>query len=159
VKPVARGQAGSDSPSPGKLTPPATRHPSRAFTLLEVMIAVAILFICLFAILDLTNQSLRAARVVQQANMVDFTSAAAELMLTNRIEEGTYTGDFGEAHPDHDWTADVFQVATNGLFQVDFVVREQVRSWDRRPRLVETKSSILLYRPESAVSGLGAGRR
>lgn len=135
-----------------------THHEFLAFTLLEVMIAVAILFIALFAILDLTNQSLRSARAIQQANVVDFGSAATQLLLTNRLEEGSYNGDFGESYPNHDWSAEVYEVATNGLFEIDFTVRERHQGWDKQTRQTETKSSIWVYRPESAVR-TGVGRR
>ena len=135
-----------------------THREVAAFSLLEVMIAVAILFIALFAILDLTNQSLRSARAIQQANVVDFGSAATQLLLTNRLEEGSYNGDFGESYPNHDWSAEVYEVATNGLFEIDFIVRERHQGWDKQSRQTETKSSIWVYRPESAVR-TGVGRR
>jgi prepilin-type N-terminal cleavage/methylation domain-containing protein len=135
-----------------------THHELAAFTLLEVMIAVAILCIALFAILDLTNQSWRSARAIQQANVVDFGSAATQLLLTNRLEEGSYNGDFGESYPNHDWSAEVYEVATNGLFEIDFSVRERHQGWDKQTRQTETKSSIWVYRPESAVR-TGVGRR
>ena len=141
-----------------RVNPGRTARLFAAFTLLEVMIAVAILFIALFAILDLTNQSLRSARAIQQANVVDFTSAASQLLLTNKLEEGPYSGDFGESYPNHDWSAEVSQILTNGLFEITFLVRERQEGWDKKNRVLENKSTIWVYRPESAVT-MGVGRR
>lgn len=124
----------------------------RAFTLLEVLIAVAILFVALFAILDLTHQSLRTARLIQNSKGVDFTAAAAAMLLTNRVEEGSYSGEFGEAYPNHDWSAEIHEVMTNGFFQVDITVRERQEGWNRKVRTLETKSSIYVWRPDSAVN-------
>jgi len=49
-----------------------------AFTLLEVMIASGILFLCLFAILQLLSSSLRGARILQRTT-VDAGMRAGEL--------------------------------------------------------------------------------
>jgi Tfp pilus assembly protein PilV len=115
-----------------------------AFTLLEVMIATAIFFAATFAILALVSQNLRAARLLTQtgphAGML-----AAELVLTNRLEEGIESGDFGEFYPQYSWERDILLVGSNGLFQVDFTVF--------RERDVNSQLSILLYRPESTMMG------
>lgn len=58
-----------------------------AFTLLEVMIAVAIFFMATFAILNLVGSSVRAARSLEPFSL-DASSVVAELSLTNRLEEG-----------------------------------------------------------------------
>jgi Tfp pilus assembly protein PilV len=123
-----------------------------AFTLIEVMVALAIFFLAVFAILDSTAQSLRAARRLQ-VNAPDISSLAADLVLTNRVEEGVVEGDFGDLYPDYVWTREIYQVATNGLFQVDFLIRSSAR---RMP--YEARASILLWRPESA-SGVTGLRR
>lgn len=117
-------------------------HP-RAFTLIEVMIAIAIFFIAVFSILELTSRCLRHARALQQVN-VDIGSLASEISLTNRLEEGVTSGDFGDLHNAYTWTREVRQVASNGLFQVDFTV-----FWLNEKRPVESRMSILLYRPDS----------
>jgi Tfp pilus assembly protein PilV len=117
----------------------------RAFTLLEVMIAMGIFFMAIFAILDLVAVNLRATRALRPHN-VDASSLAAELMLTNRIEEGTWSGDFGDLHPGYSWTKNITLVSTNGLFQVDFAV-----SRDDGGEGNQTHMSVLVYRPESQV--------
>jgi len=114
----------------------------RAFTLLEVMIASGILFLCLFAILELLATSLRNARVLQRST-VDAGMLAAELSLTNKLEEGTMSGDFGKLYPDFRWERVIQEAGTNGLFQVDFVV------FRRGHPTPESHMSILLFKPES----------
>ena len=89
----------------------------RAFTLLEVMIALAIFFLAIFAILGSVSRSLGAARSLQQ-KFPDISALVADLTLTNKLEEGTGGGDFGELYPGYSWTGYTNQIATNGLFQI-----------------------------------------
>lgn len=120
----------------------ARRHPA-AFSLLEVLIAMAIFFTAIFAILSLVSLNLRIARGLRMGQ-VDFTSVAAEISLTNRLEEGYLSGDFGEINPGATWTADTFLYASNGLYQVDITV-----DWPENGLMKQKTSSILLYRPDS----------
>ncbi len=123
---------------------------ARAFTLMEVMIAISLFCIAIFAILDLTSRSLRAARGLQHTP-VDVGSLAAELSLTNKLEEGSEAGDFGDRYPNCKWDRTITLISTNGLFQVDFIVSQAIES-----RVVRSQMSILLYRPDSTV-GVGSG--
>ncbi len=121
-----------------------------AFTLLEVMIAVAIFFMASFAVLTLVSQNLRAARSLQTSH-VTAARLAAELSLTNRLDEGADSGDFGELYPGLTWSRDVRKWReTNFLFQVDYVVMR-----DGRP---DSQMSVLLYRPEGAAGSSGFKR-
>ncbi|MBI3414951.1 MAG: hypothetical protein HY043_06450 [Verrucomicrobia bacterium] len=127
-----------------------------AFTLLEVVIALGIFSIAMFAILDLTGQSLRAARALRQTT-VTASTLAAELCLTNRLEEGVESGDFGDIYPGYTWTREIYlwpTAPTNGMFQVDFTVYAN----SHRKSRVESKMSILLFRPESTQRRAGAPR-
>lgn len=112
------------------------------------MIAMGIFFVSIFAILELTSQSIGAARLLQR-NEVDITTLAAQLSLTNRLEEGLETGDFGGDYSDHLWTRTITQVSSNGLFRVDFSTFEPTKN--KRAPLVERHLSILLYRPDSTI--------
>jgi hypothetical protein len=123
------------------------------FTLLEVMIAMAIFFMAIFAILGLTSRNLNMARSLHQ-NFADPGLLAAELSLTNRLEEGIDSGDFGDLYPSARWTRETTLVSTNGLYLVDFVVQQQI---GKAP--VESRLSILLYKPETGGAGAGAGAR
>jgi len=118
------------------------------FTLIEVMIAGAILFMCLFAILGLLANTLRNLRALQR-HRVDAGMVAAQLSLTNKVFEGSDSGDFGDLYPDYRWASDTAEVGTNGLFQVDITV-------ERAGAEKESQMSILLFRPDSARPGIGA---
>jgi Tfp pilus assembly protein PilV len=119
----------------------------RAFTLMEVMIAIAIFFMSVFVILALVSQSLANARRLQRP-IVDAAMIASELSLTNQIVEANQSGDFGDAYPGYTWTADITEVQTNKLFQVDYVVQ---RSDNRE---VMQKMSVLFFRPQSPAGSL-----
>jgi hypothetical protein len=120
------------------------RPAQRGFTLLEVLIAMAIFFAAIFAILDLVTQNLRIARGLGLGE-IDFSSVAAELSLTNRLEEGSVSGDFGDLRPGASWIADTMLYSSNGLYQVDILV-----DWPENGLVKQRKVSILLYRPGSA---------
>lgn len=124
-----------------------------AFTLIEVMIASGILFVCLFAILGLLANTLRNARGLQRSP-VDAGMLAAELSLTNKLSEGADSGDFGDAYRDYRWRRDIFQAETNGLFAVDFVVFRQ--GHEHTP---ESHMTVLFFRPDSTLTPGGGVRR
>jgi type II secretory pathway pseudopilin PulG len=149
--PARLGSTAAFAPAPGE---GAFRGKDQAFTLLEIMIAITIFFIAIFTILALTSRSIEAARGLRQTT-ADVGSLAADLSLTNRLEEGVESGDFGELYPDYSWSRSIYEVSTNGLFQVDYWVYVS-GSGTADPTL-----SILLYRPESATAGgrVGGFRR
>ncbi|MBA4146571.1 MAG: prepilin-type N-terminal cleavage/methylation domain-containing protein [Verrucomicrobia bacterium] len=112
-----------------------------AFTLLEVMIALAIFFIALFSILGLVSQNLRAARSLNQMGPTAGMVAAEMTAMTNKYYEGSESGDFGELYPNHSWTRDVMIYGTNGLYEVNIAVL--------KGNNVESTLTILLFSPES----------
>lgn len=115
-----------------------------AFTLLEVMIAIGIFFTATFAILALVSQCLRTAQMLHQ-NAPTPGMVAAELSLTNKLEEGFDDGDFEEIaagiYPDYTWQSETIFYASNGMFQVNVSVFND--------RNLDSSVSFLLYRPES----------
>ena len=125
-----------------------SRVDRKAFTLIEVLIGMALFFMAIFAILSLTTRSLGAARSLQRAVPNPGILAAELSSITNRVEEGAESGDFGKAFPDYTWRRDVYAVATNGLFRADFWVERRGDRTQNEPSL-----SILLYRPESVAGG------
>ncbi len=132
------------------------RSEQYAFSLLEVMIAMGIFFTAIFGILEVTSLNLKAARLLQR-HEVDISVLAAQLSLTNRLEEGFESGDFGEMFPDVLWSRNITEVSSNGLFRVDFTVHEPTHN--RKSPLMERHLSILLYRPLSGQRGIGVDRR
>jgi len=101
----------------------------RAFSLLEVMIAVAIFFMGVFAILGLVSSSLANARRIQRP-LVDAGAVASWLSSTNQLVEGTYTVNLGallgDAYDNYDCTFNIQEVETNRLFQVGYIVQSTV---------------------------------
>ena len=100
-----------------------------------------------FSILALISGVLRNARSLRRVEL-DVGMVAAQVSNTNKLTEGSQSGDFGNLYPDYSWETDQYEVATNGLWQVDIIVRRRGVS-----RPVDAMS-IWLYRPESQ-SGFG----
>jgi Tfp pilus assembly protein PilV len=132
--------------------PPSSSLAARAFSLLEVMIACGIFFMAIFAILAMVASSLRNARSLRRID-IDAGMVAAQLFKTNRIVEGTDSGDFGDMYRDYTWETRSFEAATNGLWQVDIVVRR------RGLHDPVDAMNIWIFSPESsALGGVGARR-
>lgn len=124
----------------------------RGFSLLEVMIAAGIFFMAIFTILALVSGTLRNARVLRRID-VDAGMVAAQLFKTNRVAEGRESGDFGDFYRDYSWEMDTYEVATNGLWQVDIIV---TRRGIQQP--VSTMS-VWVFSPDSSALPFGGGVR
>jgi len=112
---------------------------------------MAVFFMVVFAILNVVVQSLGAARALQRPH-VDGARVAAEMSLTNCLEETYETGDFEES-PDQRWEAAVTPVGTNDmLWRVDIAVFEKMKNGKEN---VETMQ-VLFAKP--ACSGVGIRR-
>ena len=135
---------GTRNTDPAPLLSPLSQT---AFSLLEVMIACAILFMSVFAILAMVSSVLRNARSLRRVDL-DCGMVAAQVANTNKLYEGSESGDFGNMYQDCSWDSDRYEVGTNGLWQVDIIVR---RRGLQKPVDV---MSVWLYRPESP-SGFG----
>src|SRR3954470_25037353 len=114
-----------------------------AFTLLEVMIAMAIFFMAIFSILGVVAQSLHAARNLQPVQ-VDPSSVLAEVGLTNRLEEGSIEPEildhFSKLFPGYRAAGEITEIRTNGLFQVEVTVAGGLH------KMSPVTMPILLYR-------------
>jgi hypothetical protein len=142
----SRGWSSDTHPARG----PSTlfrRYSQTAFSLLEVMIACGIFFMCIFAILAMVSSVLRNARGLRRIDL-DAGMVAAQVCKTNRLYEGTESGDFGNLFPDCSWETDTYEAGTNGLWQVDIVVR---RRGLQQPL---DSMSILVFSPGSQ-AGMG----
>jgi Tfp pilus assembly protein PilV len=134
--------------------------PHRAFTLMEVMIAVMILFMCLFAVMALLTNSLRSARMLQQHRGLDAATinglVYVQLSNTNQVSEGEQRIELDdELFPDYRFNPQpmVTEIGTNGLAQIDLVVQR------RSDNETELKTSFLMFLPTLRRGGLGGGLR
>ncbi len=102
-----------------------------SFTLIEVMIAVAIIAIALVILLhsvgvgiDLSNQSkfISMASLLAQEKM-------SELEMSRFSELKSGRGDFGEGHPDISWEANVTNGPDADLKEVEVVVSRGEGKW------------------------------
>jgi Tfp pilus assembly protein PilV len=124
----------------------------RAFSLLEVMIAIGIFFMAVFAILGLVSSSLENARRLQRP-FVNANPVAGYLLQTNMLVEGIYEADLseflGNAYKGYQVTYAVQEVETNKFFQVDFVVQSADRG-----RAVVSKMTAMYFKPQSPAGSL-----
>lgn len=127
----------------------------RAFSLLEVMIAIAIFFMASFAILGLISSALANARRLQRP-LVDASALVSQLSLTNKITEGTYSGNLGDvlgkAYNEYKWAGEIVEVGSNKLFQADFIIQHE-----RGSREIISRTTTLFYRPQSDPGSLDGG--
>jgi hypothetical protein len=92
--------------------------PSAGFSLLEVMIAMFVFFIVVFAVLGMVVQSLGAARALQR-QQADCGLVASMFSLSNTLEEGYYSGDFEGIVPNYAWEAEIPEPpGSNGLYVI-----------------------------------------
>ena len=130
---------------------------SRAFTLIEVMIAMGLFFMAIFAILALVSTSLRNARLLQE-RAVDATPVIAMMWLTNDITEGQGSGDFGEMYPGCTWSSNCYErtdFPTNGLYQVDFKVSGPLVGGQK---VSGSHMSVLRWNPNPPALGSSRGK-
>jgi hypothetical protein len=87
---------------------------SRAFTLLEVMIALGIFFMFAFSILAMVSNTVRNARSLRRPQ-IDAGMAASEFVATNRFHYGSRSGDFGDVLENYSWDSEFeqFRECTN----------------------------------------------
>ena len=114
---------------------------NRGFTLLEVMVAVALIAIALSALLGSQSQS------VSFANSAKFETMAAllaqgkmsEIVLRETGDLSSDSGDFGEEYPGYAWNSTISDVSITGeealsdyLKQIDLTVTWGVFSYELR---------------------------
>jgi hypothetical protein len=119
-----------------------------AFTLIEVMIAMAIFFMAVFAILELVATNLRNARLLETPR-VDCGLAIADLVQTNALEDGTVEIDFEKVYPGYHCEQDIGPADdvvpfgdTNGLKHVWYVLKHPDGT-------IETNLQALIWAPNS----------
>ena len=127
----------------------------KAFSLLEVMIAVGIFFIATFTILDLISTSLAGARRLQRP-MVDASALLSQMSLTNQLVEGSYSGNLSDAlgknYSSYRWVGEITEVGSNKLFMADFAILPAYGGGG-----VISRSTTLFYRPQSPAGSMDGG--
>lgn len=118
--------------------------------------ACAIFFMVAFAILELVTRSLVAVKAIQQRDP-DPGIILASLSLSNMLEEGSMSGNYEDIapnmYPGHRWEAQIVEIGTNGLFQIDvFTYSERKRS--QAPALISGQ----FFRPQSKPGSVSKGR-
>ncbi len=129
----------------------------RAFTLLEVMIAIAIFFTASFAILGLVSSSLNNVRRLQRPT-VDAGPVLARYASTNSLVEGTYSGNLGEPellgkdYRDYNYLVNIVEIKSNHLYSVECAIMPASGRHD-----VISDMTTVLYRPHSPAGSLDGG--
>ena len=101
------------------------RNTARGFTLLEVLVTVAILSIAMVAILKANVQNLDAltrTRVVTTASVLA-ASKLAEVEAVGAANWFEFQGDFGEDYPDFTWEVETGGTELEGLVRVAVTVQ------------------------------------
>ena len=95
------------------------------FTLLEVMVAVAILAIALIAILKANVQSLDALAEVRQKTAASMLAASklAEVEAVGAENWTEFQGDFGDEYPGFSWQVESAATELEGIVRVIVIVR------------------------------------
>jgi hypothetical protein len=146
--------------SPFQTDSPVIRPLARrrgAFTLLEVMIAIALFFVASFAVLSLVSTSLNNVRRLQRP-MVDAGPVLARFAATNSLIEGVYQGSLGDPellgreYANYNWKAVILEVGSNHLYSVECSVTAAGGNREEVSRL-----GTLLYRPQSPPGSLDGG--
>lgn len=127
-----------------------------AFTLMEVMIAIGVFCIGVFAILGLVANVLHGARLFEKP-MVDAGAVAGEIAQSNALVEVQFaSGDLsdflGTQYKGYTYNYGIAEVQSNKLFEVDLALQS-----DAPGKPVVSKMSILLYRPLSPQGSLDPG--
>jgi prepilin-type N-terminal cleavage/methylation domain-containing protein len=134
---------------------PGRRLRHQAFTLMEVMIAIGVFAIGVFAILDVVASTMHGARLLQKP-MVDAGCVAGEVALTNSLVEVDEFGDLsdllGDQYKGYAYTYSIVEVQSNRLFQVHLTLHN-----DAPGKPIISQMDILLFRPASPPGTLDGG--
>lgn len=138
---------------------------SRGVVLLEVIVAVAILGISLFSLLNALSQSVSAATAVRNMDLAGrlLENVVNELQFTPfgdeggdsapAIEEGIVDGDFGEMHPGFRWEREITATDAPGLYTARYSVLWEARGRDRE----ETVWSYVFDATQAAAAAVEGG--
>lgn len=136
--------------------PWASSRRGAAFTLMEVMIAIGVFCIGVFAVLDVVASVLHGARLLDKP-MVDAGVIASVVSQTNSIVDGI-SGDgdlseyLGDSYKGYKYAYTINEIESNRLYQADIAVTS-----DAPGKPAVSKISVLLFRPQSPAGHLDSG--
>jgi general secretion pathway protein I len=101
------------------------RNRALGFTLLEVLVAVAILAIAMVAILKANVQSLDMLTRSREKSTASLLAASklAEVEAAGVAKWSELRGDFGEDYPDYTWEVETSSTEVEGLARVTVIVQ------------------------------------
>lgn len=133
----------------------SVRSGRTAFTLIEVMIAIGVFCIGVFAILGLVANVMHGARLMDKP-MVDAGCVASYVAQTNVLLEVAGNGDLseflGKPYQGYDYDYSITEALSNKLFAVDLNLYGNTPG---KPKI--SKMTVLLYRPASPAGSLDGG--
>jgi general secretion pathway protein I len=114
------------------------------FTLLEVMIAMAILATTLIVVFQSQSQSISMANDSRSLTVMSLLaqSKMTDMESMSTLPEGVSKGNFGVDYPDYDWQIDISQSEIISFYKVEVVVRNRKLSDKKAYHLV-------FYRPKT----------
>jgi len=111
---------------------------SSGFTLLEVMLAMAILAIALVAVFQSQSQSISMAGQARFATTASLLaqSKMAEVETMDPGEINADSGDFGDDFPDYSWKVDVTEAQVENVKKIEVTVINERMKLNNSYRLV-----------------------
>ena len=127
----------------------------RGFTLLEVIVSLAVMGVGLVAVLEAFSAGLRLSLQDEFLTTATFLAAGKmeEVMKETYITPGTDEGDFGDEFPDFTWTVEITDSRIEELELVTVVVYSDVAN--RSDQLMLT--TALPYNEPTEEGGAGGG--
>lgn len=127
----------------------------RGFTLLEVIVSLAVMGVGLVAVLEAFSAGLRLSLQDEFLTTATFLAAGKmeEVIKETYITPGTDEGDFGDEFPDFTWTVEITDSQIEELELVTVVVYWEVAN--RADQLVLT--TALPYNEPTEDGGAGGG--
>ncbi|MCK5658077.1 MAG: type II secretion system minor pseudopilin GspI [Deltaproteobacteria bacterium] len=136
---LKRGQTGRALLQPDAEPAPCGLRSHSGFTLIEVLVAVAILAIAMVAILKANVQNLDALTKSRETTTASLLAASklAEIEAAGVANWGESQGDFGEDYPEFTWQVETTSTEVEGLERIAVIVQRSGGVTGREVRIEE----------------------